>query len=223
MTRIMYDALPDVFHTIPADAQLVAGYVDGAPGFPVMTPELWALYPNALHVPIATQAATNDGLALDVERFDALPDQAPGWVTMRRQAGVAFPWVYMNESTWQSVRDAFAAAGVAEPLWWVANTVNPGELWPGAIAHQYGQGPADAAEPTYDLSAVADYIPGLDPIPTPPPPPGSEASVLATAVTPDGTVYVFTVGDDDTVYANKLAPGSPTWAGWGSLGGKVRK
>jgi len=165
MTRTMYDALPGAFASIPADAQLVAGYIDGGPGFPVMTDELWALFPHAVHVRIATQPATNDGHVLDVEAGDATPEQAPAWVTMRRAAGV-HPSVYCSEAAWPDVRAQFAAQAVAEPEWWIAGypgSVGEGNLYPGAVAHQWG-GPASGA---YDISAVADYWPGVDPAPRP--------------------------------------------------------
>lgn len=159
--RVMYDALPGAFAGIPADAQLVAGYIDGGPGYPVMTDALWALFPNAVHVRIATQPGTNDGHVLDVEAGDATPDQAPGWVAMRRAAGVD-PSVYCSQSVWQACRDAFAAQGVPEPHWWIASYQQPPDtsIPAGAVAHQWG-GNQDGG---YDVSSVLDYWPGVDSI-----------------------------------------------------------
>ena len=156
----MFDALPGAFHGIPADAQLVAGYIDsGGPQYPVMTDAEWALYPNAVHVRIATQAGTNDGHVLDVESGDATPEQAPGWVKMRRAAG-ADPSVYCSSSAWQTVRDQFAAQGIPEPHWWIASYSQPPDttIPAGAVAHQWG-GNMDGG---YDVSSVADFWPGVD-------------------------------------------------------------
>lgn len=190
MTRIMYDALSTEASTIPADAELVAGYIDAGPvpAAPPWTAETWALFPHAIHVPIATQAATDDGLVLDVEAGDATPEQAPGWVTMRRAAG-AHPTVYCSESAWPDVRAAFAAAIVAEPEWWIAGypgSVGAGQLYPGSVAHQYG----GSAAGTWDVSAVADHWPGVDPDPTPPPPEHGE-DAMVTFVDSKGVRHLF--------------------------------
>jgi len=162
--RTMYDALPGAFHGIPADAEMVAGYIDGGPGFPVMTDELWALYPHAVHVRIATQAGTNDGHVLDVESGDATPAQAPGWVQMRRAAG-EHPAVYCSASAWGDVKEQFAAQGVAEPEWWIASYQQPPDtsIPEGAVAHQWG-GNEDGG---FDVSSVHDFWPGIDPVPLP--------------------------------------------------------
>lgn len=59
--------------------------------------------------------------------------------------------------------------------------------------------------------------------PTPPPFPNQkEGTVVSCCVAPDGTVYAFVVGEDDSVYANHKPPAGE-WTGWGTLGGKVRK
>jgi hypothetical protein len=69
------------------------------------------------------------------------------------------PTVYCSEAIWQQCKNAFAAQGVAAPEWWIAGypgSVGEGNLYPGSVAHQYKDvGP-------YDVSAVADYWPGVD-------------------------------------------------------------
>lgn len=151
MTRIMYDSI--TASNIPRDAEMVAGYVDGKYKW---SQSDWALFPNAVHVPIAVFPWTNDGAVLDVENGDASPNQAPGWVNMRRQFGVD-PSVYCSESVWDSVRAAFASAGIAQPHYWVAAHPGNGAVVPdGAVAHQWiDDGP-------YDRSVVVDYWPGID-------------------------------------------------------------
>jgi len=154
MTRIMYDSTTPAI--IPKDAEIVGGYVDGNY---VWSDNDWAMFPNARHVRIAVFPWTNDGNCLDVELGDARPDQAPGWVEMRRRAGVN-PSVYMNSSTWPDVRAEFIKQGVAEPPYWVAQYDMVAVIFDGAIAKQYrNRGPQGQ---NYDMSVVADYWPGID-------------------------------------------------------------
>jgi hypothetical protein len=151
VTRLMYDAVTPA--NIPANAAMVAGYVDGRYAWSAAD---WARFPNAVHVPIAVFPTTNSGVVLDVEQGDATPQQAPGWVQMRRAAGVD-PTVYCSEDAWPAVRAAFTAAGVPQPHYWVAAYPGEGAVIPvGAVAHQY----QDAGP--YDLSVVADFWPGVD-------------------------------------------------------------
>lgn len=155
MSRLFYDSVNAM--AIPADAVGVMGYVDGA--FKWSDAD-WAHFPAAVKVRIAVFAWTNDGHLLDVERFDATPEQAPGWVLMRRAAGVD-PSVYCNFDTWPTVRGAFLQAGVVEPHYIVAGyAVHPDPTIPdGAVGHQYEDvGP-------YDLTNVADVWPGVDDLP----------------------------------------------------------
>lgn len=148
--RTMYDSTN--WAAIPADAAMVAGYVDGRYKWP---DDGWERFPSAVKVRIAVFAATDDGHVLDVERGNAAPEEAPGWVKMRRAAGVD-PSVYCNLSTWPAVRRAFAAAGVSEPHYWVAEWGRHMVIPDGAVALQY------RAAGLYDLSVVADHWPGVD-------------------------------------------------------------
>ncbi len=164
--RTMFDAVSPA--NIPADAQLVAGYINGRYAW---KPQDWARFPHALKVTIAVSADA-DARCLDVETYDATPAQAPGWVARQRTRGNPHPWVYCSESVWAECRRQFAVQGEPEPIWWIAGY--PGSVgwavYPGAHAHQViDDGP-------YDRSLVADYIPGLDPDPVatiaaPEPPP----------------------------------------------------
>lgn len=152
--RTMYDSITAA--DIPADAQIVGGYVSGSFQW---SPAGWARFPNAVHVRFATHADVNDGNILDVERYDATPDQAPGWVTMRRAAGVS-PSVYCNETALPTVRAAFQSAGVAEPPYMVAHYDGVASIPAGCVAKQYETDPQSGGH--FDLSAVADYWPGID-------------------------------------------------------------
>jgi len=134
---------------------MVAAYVDG---HYANIGAMKLRFPHALLVPIAVFASTNAGIVLDVEKGDATPGQAPGWVVKRRKAGVD-PTVYCSESLWPTVRQSFHSLHVPEPHYWIAHYDGVALLPEGAIAKQYRNTPG------YDISVVADYWPGVDPKP----------------------------------------------------------
>jgi hypothetical protein len=154
----MYDSVDP--SRIPVDAQLVAGYIAGPYAW---HPLGWLRFPTARKVRIAPIASLNDGDVLDVERTDASPDAAPGWVARRRAAG-ADPSVYCSVDTWPVVRAAFKAHDVAEPHYWLAHYGVAPVIPDGAVALQY----ANEQPPGCDTTIVADYWPGVDPAPQPP-------------------------------------------------------
>lgn len=157
--RTLYDAVASKSTNIPADAQMVAGYVVGPYAW---TAADWARFPNAVQVTITTTAA-EDADVLDVETGAANPDSAPPWCSIQRKHG-GTPSVYCNLSTWPAAKAAFAAAGVTEPNWWIAAYDNVAEIPDGAVAKQYTD---NAPSNPYDTSIVADYWPGVDPLPQP--------------------------------------------------------
>lgn len=92
-------------HSAPPGYDLYAGYIDGAyQSFPYLN----ALYPSRV-VSISVFATDPSGKALDVEKGDATPAQAPGWV--KSQGKTCFRiWVadygvphcpYIGASAWQ--------------------------------------------------------------------------------------------------------------------------
>lgn len=166
--RTMFDSVVPGHIPTSLDPVLVAGYVDG---LYANVPAMRSRFPHATVVEIAVRPSTNAGVVLDVETGDATPAQAPGWVSMRRKAGVD-PTVYCNSSTWSAVRKAFRTAGVAEPHYWIAGYGNPPDtsIPSGAVAHQY----TDHGD-LYDISSVADHWPGVDTQPT------KESFTVATA------------------------------------------
>jgi hypothetical protein len=156
-TMTMYDGVDA--GTVPAGAEIYAGYVDGQ----------WQSYdalvskfPGALHVSICV-TASDSARALDVESGDATPEEAPAWAAAQRKGGNPYPVVYMDEANWPAVKAAFSDQGVPAPLYWVAAYVNDPSTAPaipaGAIAIQYYDYGG------YDASVAADYWPGLDPAP----------------------------------------------------------
>lgn len=161
--RRMYDSV--TASKIPQDAELVAGYVDGAYAWSEAD---WALWAHVPHVRIAVLPTTNDGNCADVEAQDMTPTTVVDWVVLRRRSGVD-PSVYCSLAPWPEVRQAFDDRGVAQPHYWIASWDGSEAIPAGAVAKQYLNG-AD-----YDSSAVGDYWPGVDPvIDYPPPGPGPE-------------------------------------------------
>lgn len=147
---------------IPTSAQMVAGYIDGQ-SFK-WTDAMWDRFPNAVKVRIARRTTTNDGHVLDVE--EGIPTVWPinvgivDWVQMRRRAGIE-PTIYCNQlNDWQPLRQLFASYRISEPLWWVARYNGVPDIPASAIAKQYANPPLAGGH--YDLSAVADYWPGVD-------------------------------------------------------------
>jgi len=203
MTRTMHDSV--TMARIPLSASMVAYYVDGlyANGTACRT-----RFPHAILVPIAVFASTNDGVVLDCETGDATPAQCPGWVVMRRKAGVD-PTVYVNTSTWPWVINAFRSAGVPEPHYWVAAYPGIGAvLYPGSVAHQYADPPGSGGD--FDLSVVADYWPGVDPQPHPQPKPTHDvaqtrAIQTAVHVIVDGSWGALTMAACNAVIRRSLA------------------
>lgn len=180
--RTMYDAVTP--SNIPADAQMVAGYVDGRYAW---TAADWARFPHAVKVRIAVFPTTDDGHVLDCENGDATPNQCPGWVKMRRAAG-ADPTIYMSLAIRNAVVAAFQSQGVAQPsygYWIAAYPGNGANLYPGDVAHQYADpGPVD-------ISVVADFWPGVDVVPVPVPHPAPHPLVHA----PDGNPFTILAED----------------------------
>lgn len=210
--RTMYDSITAA--DIPASAQLVAGYIDMSSRWSAAD---WTRFPGATLIRIARSASTNDGHVLDVERYLALPAEAPGWVQMRRSAGVD-PTVYCNASALGAVQAAFAAAGVPEPHYWIAHYDNAPTVPAGVVAKQYINDPASGGH--YDLSAVADYWPGVDPasiplskeddMPDRPLLPTTGKDACATLIVPKtATELVVSVGWV-RMYVSKLAFFGPT-------------
>lgn len=101
-TVVMFDDV--TVSLIPADAEAVAGYVNGLYH---TWPEIQAQFPKAKKVSIAVTAAA-DADVLDVEVGDATPDQAPAWV--RGQNGK--PGIYCSVSQAATVLAALERAGI---------------------------------------------------------------------------------------------------------------
>jgi hypothetical protein len=109
----MYDSANA--ETIPPDATVAAGYVDGYGSYP----DICRKVPHATHMSIAVNA-DHDADCLDVEPGHATPSQIPGWWKRQRDRGVARPVIYANTSDmkeWEGGTDGVLAtlkqAGIA--------------------------------------------------------------------------------------------------------------
>lgn len=195
MARTMYDSIESIVTDLPDGADMYAGYDDGAwPDGDAIA----ARFPGKTVIRVTVNPSDNEGDMLDVEKGDANPADAPGWVERRRAAGHKGPLVYCGEANWPAVRSAFAAARVAEPGYLVAAypgnpPYNGAVIPPGAIGHQYG----DAG--SYDLSVMVDYLPGIDPAPKPAPkpepPPVKEDTTMVTSSTRNDSTGTTTMLD----------------------------
>lgn len=174
MTRTMGDAT--VAEYLPEGLDMYAGYVDGRyQSFNAIR----SRFPGKLVVPIATQESGNVGTV-----FDGPPDNGSwsgvvGWVVRARRRGVD-PTVYTSGGEWANGVQEFNQMGVAQPHWWIASWNGHADIPAGAVAHQY-----ENVGDHYDLSAVADYWPGIDPAPSrPPAPPPPAPPPVQTGPTP---------------------------------------
>ncbi|MGH8359060.1 MAG: hypothetical protein ACRESF_16345 [Pseudomonas sp.] len=143
--RTMYDSV--TWQAIPADAEVVAGYIDGLYRWP---DEAWARFPKARQVRIAVFASTNAGDVLDVETGDATPAQSRDWVVKRLAAGI-IPTIYCDLSNIDAVR---AACSGLTFDWWAAHYTGVPHLEPGSVATQWAD-PAAGSGSDYDISLCA--------------------------------------------------------------------
>lgn len=106
MTTKMYDDIS--LALIPANAQAVAGYVNGR--WPTYN-EVVRRWPNAKHLSIAVTAHA-DAECLDVEPGDATNVSAPAWVKRQMARGVHRPVLYTSLSNVTALLRALAVAGI---------------------------------------------------------------------------------------------------------------
>lgn len=174
-------------------------------------------FPGKTVVRITVAPDDNEGDMLDVESGDATPTDAPGWVTRRRLAGHIGPLVYFPDSWRADVVQAFADQGVALPGLFAAAMPGSGAVLqqPGDAGHQY------ADNGSIDFSVLVDYLPGIDPAPSPTPeedPMGSSSKFVRTTapgvdpaggpVTQAGTAIVIEINPGGDVYVKNAEPGT---------------
>lgn len=176
MTRTGADAVVAAY--LPEGLDIYLGYIDGNYR---SYDAIKTRFPHALVVPIATQPSGDLGTVGDGPPDNGSWLEWVGWVQRRRAAGVD-PTMYTSTSQWPVGIQAFNAARVAQPHWWVAQWDDHPVVPAGSIGKQY----ASVAK-RYDSSIFADYWPGVDPKPvtkTPTPPAPTPTKTPA----PSGTV-----------------------------------
>lgn len=173
MARTMYDSTNP--YDIPANAPMVAGYVDGLYAW---SQSGWDRHKGSVQVRICISPGTYYANVIDVENGDATADEAANWVAWQRSGG-RFPSVYFSRSLFGTVSAAMQRRGLSSSDWgvWAADWTGQSHILAGTYATQY----ADSAMVGhhYDLSEVADYWPGVDA--TPPPPPSAGVGGAQTA------------------------------------------
>jgi hypothetical protein len=142
------------------ECEIVMGYDDG--NWPDAD-QLAQMFGTRTVIRITTNPNDNEGDMLDIEKGDAGPDDAPGWTTRRRVAGHIGPLSYFPDSWRAQVTTAFVDQKVPQGgLFAAAYPGRGAELQePGDVGHQYD------SNNDYDISVVVDYLPGIDPAPTP--------------------------------------------------------
>lgn len=175
---ICYDSVTG--DAIPANAAIVAGYIDGpyGPNDPFgsgWSAKAWARYPNAQHVTITVKGAPG-ALAADCESGDLTPATAAAWAKREVEAGrrptvYAAAWFWANE-----VDQALAAVGlerVRDLDGWVAHEGAPAKVPGGFVAIQYAQDVSVGTGHNVDISVTDGTWPAKPkpPVPLPVIPP----------------------------------------------------
>lgn len=193
----MYDS--ETTAAIPADAEIVAGYVDGQwPNFD----EIVANFPGAQHVSITVEGRPGARVGdLEVPNFNSATMQecaARGavWAKSEIAAGRR-PTLYYSKDFAGIVGNALSEAGVAfhDVDFWVGDWTGVAHLVGGSVATQWAS-PATGSGGNFDISETNGAWPGVSgsPVPEPVPEP-------APAPSPPTTEGI-------TVNVSQLHPGS---------------
>jgi hypothetical protein len=145
----MYDSTN--VDNIPANAEAVAGYVNGA--FANFD-ELVHRFPHAKHLSIAVTADV-DADGLDIENGDATPAEAPGWVRKQHARGKKRPILYIETSRVAELIQILTDAGIKrdEYLIWTAHYTNEAHIEDGSDATQY-----EDHDELYDVSLCHSWF-----------------------------------------------------------------
>lgn len=114
---------------------MVGTYTNGKYAVPLRTVK--AAFPGAKLVRINVTGDPSTGDCLDIERFDATPEDIPGWAHARQAAGISNLATYCNRDTFPAVQQVCQANGLAL-YHWIA-TLDGTLLIPGYVPWQ---GPA---------------------------------------------------------------------------------
>ncbi|HTT91137.1 MAG TPA: hypothetical protein VMF65_16405 [Acidimicrobiales bacterium] len=187
-------ALVDFFDSvnvqaIPADARVVAGYVDGRYA---TVPALVQRFPGAVIIRITVTGMAGVEVC-DCETGDLTPAQAAAWADAEVQAGRR-PTIYCSASSRPAVVTALMPYGmefVRDVDNWVADYDGVAQVPAGSVAKQYQTN-------SYDSNvALSTWSVLPQPVPQPPPELIEEMNMVAWdpvtggywMVNPDGAVY----------------------------------
>lgn len=190
MALVMYDDIKPSL--IPADAQAVAGYVNG--NWPTYN-TIVKMFPKAKHLSIAVTSHA-DAECLDVERGDARNEDAPAWVKRQMLRGIAKPVLYTSASNVNALVKILAASGIMRQhvrIWsahynYKRHICGPATCgYPAADATQWTN---HSHTESLDESLVSDTFfavapkpkPAPKPVPKPVPPPAPKPPAPAPAV-----------------------------------------
>lgn len=177
LTLTMGDAV--TVANLPAGLDAYAAYLNG----------LYANYgavagrfPGA-HLLGITINLSNLGECIDIEQGDAVPAQAPQYVSERLAAGVARPVLYGSISAMPAIVGYLNGAGFSRSQYrlWAAHYTYAHICGPTTCRYSGGATPqCDATQwysTSYDQSLLAGDFFGAAPVPPPPPPRSSFTSV----------------------------------------------
>lgn len=153
---------------LPADGDLYLGYVDGSYA---NVDAIRRRFPHKPVVGITVTGQTLDAHMADVERGDLSPASGAAWAARKVKAG-QHPTIYTYAANAGAVQAACSAAGLTPVQWslFIAAYDGKAEVPHGTVGKQYLGSPGNSPG-HYDVSAVADYWPGVDQPPLRPPKP----------------------------------------------------
>ena len=162
----MYDSVDP--YAIPRTAVAVAGYTDGLYKWPQAG---WDWHGAPCKVRICAVSLDMSAHCADIENGALTPAQGAEFVKLKRARGEE-AYLYFSESKLGAVQAALVAAGL-DPYHsyhaWVALWDGVNAQWDGAPMKQFAGSATSGGH--YDLSWIADYLPGIDPAPVPAPAP----------------------------------------------------
>jgi len=154
--RTMYDAVN--IANLPADATLLAGYVDGRDTTGHFA-RVRTAHPQTRVLRITVTGGTLDAEIGDIEVGDMTPHSGAAWAARKIAAG-QHPTLYCNASTWPSVKAEVQKAGIAGRIsYWIADYDGDPTIPAGAVAKQFTD---RALGRSLDQSIVAAHWPGVD-------------------------------------------------------------
>jgi hypothetical protein len=200
---------------LPAGMDVYLAYADGSYENVVA---VRARFPDS---PVLTIAVTpaDDADMLDVERYDAVPGDAPGWVTRQLARHAYRPVVYSSQSEMPVVIAALTAAGISrDDVRLISAHYGRGEhiCSPTACDARFvadgTQWSTSPPNPGYDLSVLDDNFfaptPPPAPAPVPLPAPALEDDMLTYLVDEKGEVWHLPNDDTPAVHIGPALWGS---------------